>query len=68
MNKITNFLLIIFLISTWKYSEAQNLVLHLPMAGNATDISRFSNNGSISGGVTPTEDRFGNPCSALRFD
>lgn len=48
--------------------SAQKNILHLPMAGHAEDLSSEKNHGTILGGVTPTEDRFGNPCGALNFN
>lgn len=68
MSKIKTFLNLIFLLIIGTNSYAQNLLLHLPMTGNTLDISKYQNNGSIKGGVSVTEDRFGNPCSALYFN
>ncbi|MFN4123463.1 MAG: LamG-like jellyroll fold domain-containing protein [Flavobacteriales bacterium] len=49
-------------------SLSNGLVVHLPMNGNANDISGNNLNGSLQGGVTPTADRFGNPGQALQFN
>ncbi len=38
------------------------------MSGHVEDLSPNKNNGTIIGGVTSTEDRFGNPCGALNFN
>jgi len=43
------------------------LVVHLPMNGNANDISGNGFNGTISGGVVAAADRFGNAGQALQF-
>jgi Mg-chelatase subunit ChlD len=42
--------------------------VYYPFNSDAIDASGFNNHGQITGGVTPTHDRFGNPCSALEFD
>lgn len=44
------------------------LVAYYPFDGNANDASGNGNHGTISGGVTLTTDRFGNPNSAYHFD
>ncbi len=43
------------------------LVAYYPFNGNANDVVG-TNNGIVYGGVTPTQDRFGNPSSACHFD
>lgn len=43
------------------------LIVHLPMNGNANDISGNGFNGTISGGVVAAADRFGNAGQALQF-
>jgi len=44
------------------------LVAYYPFNGNANDESGNANHGTINGGATFTEDRFGNTNSALNFD
>lgn len=48
--------------------QSQKLIAYYPFNNNATDLCSYKNNGQITGGVTPTEDRFGNPCGALYFN
>lgn len=55
-------------LCTFSSVKGQQPILHLPMAGTADDISAFQQHGKIFGGVTPAEDRFGNPCGALYFN
>lgn len=56
-----------FLISI--ASSAQGgLVSYYKFDGNAVDFSDNKNHGLVSKGVIPTFDRFGNPCSAMKFD
>jgi hypothetical protein len=43
------------------------LVGYWPLDGNAEDLSGNDNNGTIMGNVTPTENRFGIPDSAMNF-
>lgn len=43
-------------------------IAHYLMNGDATDAGQFKNDGAIIGGVTAAEDRWGNPCGALKFD
>lgn len=43
------------------------LIVHLPMNGNANDISGNNYIGTISGGVAAAADRFGNAGQALQF-
>jgi hypothetical protein len=47
---------------------SNGLVLHYPMNGNATDASGNALNGTMTGGITPMEDRFGNTGAALQFN
>lgn len=44
------------------------LVAFYPFDGSANDESGNANHGTVYGGVTLTEDRFGNPDSAYSFD
>jgi hypothetical protein len=44
------------------------LVAYFPFNGNANDASGSGNNGLVTGGVTPTTDRFGNPNAAFLFN
>ena len=46
----------------------QQQVAYYPFNGEASDASGLNNHGQLVGGVTPTHDRFGQPCSALQFD
>jgi hypothetical protein len=46
----------------------QELIAHYPCDNSALDISKNKNNGIMIGGVTAVADRFGNPCSALKFN
>lgn len=45
-----------------------SLVAFYPFCGNADDLSGNGNHGTLNGGITLTEDRFGNPNSAYLFD
>ncbi len=47
---------------------ASGLVANYPFNGNTNDVSGNSNNGSITGGVALTTDRFGRTDSAYVFD
>jgi hypothetical protein len=49
-------------------SLSQGLVLHYPMNGDAQDASGNNLHGTLSGGVTPVADRFGNSEGALQFN
>jgi len=44
------------------------LIAYYPFNGNADDASGNGNHGTIHGGATFTEDRFGNPNGAINFD
>jgi len=44
------------------------LVAHYPLDGDATDLTGRGHDGTIIGGATTTNDRFGTPVSALSFD
>jgi hypothetical protein len=46
----------------------RGLVASYKCDGNAMDASGNGNNGSLTGGVTTTSDRWGNRCGALHFD
>jgi hypothetical protein len=48
-------------------SIPDTLVAHYPFNGSANDSSGFGNDGEVIGAVS-TDDRFGNPNSAYRFD
>ena len=65
-NRIS-FLLILMLVMM-KDSFGQNPIAYYPFNNNTIDLSGNNNNGTISGGVTATTDRFGNPCGALNFN
>lgn len=49
-------------------SLTNDLVLYYPMNGDATDASGNSLDGTVTGGVIPMNDRFGNVNSALQFN
>ena len=48
--------------------SASDLMAYWPMDGNANDVSGNNHNGTIYGGVTPTEDHKGRPNKAYLFD
>ncbi len=50
-----------------RLSVSEGLVAHYPFEGNANDVSENGHHGTVHG-ATLTEDRFGNPNSAYRFD
>ncbi|MCK4786094.1 MAG: Ig-like domain-containing protein [Desulfobacteraceae bacterium] len=58
--------------TTWNFNavfvNVGNLVAYLPFNGNAHDESGNANHGTINGGATFTQDRFGNPDGAINFD
>jgi PKD repeat protein len=56
------------LTNTAQIDLTSNLVLCMPMNGNANDFSGNNNNGTLVGGVLPTLDRFNNINSAIKFD
>jgi hypothetical protein len=56
-----------FLSSVSVADLADGLVGYWPLDGDGTDISGNGIDGTINGNVTPVEDRFGNPDSALQF-
>lgn len=58
------FYIAIYSVSIW----SQGLIAYYPFNGNVNDLSGNNNNGTIIGGVTPAEDRFGNPNSAMQFN
>jgi hypothetical protein len=47
---------------------AQNPIAIYKFDNEATDISGNHNNGKIFGGVSSSDDRYGNPCGALNFN
>lgn len=50
-------------------ANAQKLVAYYPFDNeSADDLSSNKNNGTIIGGVTSYNDRFGNPCGAMYFN
>ncbi|WP_226163153.1 LamG-like jellyroll fold domain-containing protein [Hymenobacter terricola] len=50
-------------------SRGQRLLAYYPLDGQATmDLSGNRNNGVWHGGLSPTTDRYGRPCSALHFN
>ena len=55
-------------ISTAEESGSDGLVAYYPFNGDATDESGNNNNGTIIGGVTPAEDRFGSPYGSMQFN
>jgi hypothetical protein len=57
----------IFILSNM-HAFCQDLIALYPLDETAEDLSGFNNHGKIIGGVTPTYDRFGNPCKAMYFD
>lgn len=61
---------IVFLVFPAMVSMAdltEGLVGYWPLDGDGTDASGNGLDGTIEGNVTPVEDRFGNPDSALQF-
>jgi concanavalin A-like lectin/glucanase superfamily protein/HYR domain-containing protein len=66
---MTKWIIHIVLLSLATYqSYSQGLIAHFTLDNHAMDVSSYSNDGSIIGGVTPSMDRFGNPCGAMRFN
>lgn len=65
-----NHLTFTFIVSILLFanSSGQNLILHYTFNNDVHDLSGNGNNGIIHGGVYYTNDRFGNPCSAVHFD
>jgi hypothetical protein len=60
----------IFLLHTALFSQVNlfsDLVICMPMNGNANDFSGNNNNGAVSGAI-PCTDRFNNPNSAYCFN
>ena len=74
MNPVKSLFTILFcLIAIVSFSQQQipnqGLVAYYPFnQGQADDASPNGNDGDIIDGVSPTQDRFGNNCSAMRFD
>ena len=64
---IVNLLLIVTFSGLAQIDLTSDLILCLPMNGNANDYSGNNNNGVLSG-VTPTVNRFGAANSAYHFD
>jgi len=50
------------------HTLAQNPIANYKFDNEASDVSGYNNNGKIFGGVSATEDRFGNPCGALNYN
>lgn len=63
------YLIIALTLATKLVSQniTSDLVICMPLDGNALDISGNNNHGTVTA-VTSTTDRFGNPNSALQFD
>lgn len=57
----------VFLSSTSLADLTEGLVGYWPLDGDGTDTSGNGLDGTINGNVTPVEDRFGNPNTALQF-
>ncbi len=66
MRRIT-LLTICALLLCWIGGAKADLVGYWPLDGDATDASGNGNDGTITGNVTPTADRFGNPDGAMSF-
>ncbi|MCD6394409.1 MAG: DUF5060 domain-containing protein [Planctomycetes bacterium] len=60
-------LFILFLVLSLTGSAWTDLVGYWPLDGDASDLSVNGNDGTISGNVTPTADRLGNPSGAMSF-
>jgi hypothetical protein len=61
-------LLFLFLVVTNTRADITNgLVGYWPFDGNTNDVSGMGNNGTVTGSVTYTQDRFGTPNSAVHF-
>lgn len=61
--------LIITGVLLWTASAfSQAPIASWPFNNHANDVSGNRNNGSIRGNISPTTDRFGNPCGAYHFD
>ncbi len=55
-------------VSTYAQVDlSQGLVMHLPLDGNANDVSGNGNNGTVYGAV-PTTNQAGTPNTAMQFD
>ncbi len=57
----------VFLSSVSVADLTDGLVGYWPLDGDGADISGNGLDGTVNGNVTPVEDRFGNPNSALQF-
>ena len=62
------FIVIPFMAGQTKADLSDGLVAYYPFNGNANDESGNGNNGTIQGGATFSEDRYGNPNGALSCD
>jgi len=60
-------LFILFLMLSLTGSAWTEMVGYWPLDGDATDASGNGNDGTISGNVTATADRLGNPSGAMSF-
>lgn len=54
--------------SSAQVNLTQGLLAYYPFSGNANDASGNGNHGTPMGGIQLTNDKFGNPNSAYRFD
>ncbi|WP_210466837.1 HYR domain-containing protein [Rufibacter roseolus] len=61
-------IILVLLQFSCSLADGQSLVAHYPLNKDASDLSGNKNNGRLLGGVSPTSDRFGNPCGALAFN
>jgi len=60
-------LLSLALLGVWSGVASADLVGCWPLDGDVLDYSGYGNDGTISGAVTDTTDRFGTPDSAMAF-
>jgi PKD repeat protein len=66
-NVLISTLVVLTTITTAQIDLTSNLVICMPMNGNANDFSGNNNNGLVSG-ATPTVNRFGTTNSAYHFN
>lgn len=69
--KTITLIIAIFILSFFQPVKSQILtkpVAHYTFDSNVTDSSPNANNGTVSGTITPCEDRNGNKCGAMQFD
>ncbi|MFN8397196.1 MAG: LamG-like jellyroll fold domain-containing protein, partial [Bacteroidia bacterium] len=59
---------LLLLAITATAQRSSDPIAHYLMNGDATDAGQYKNDGTLIGGVTAAEDRWGNPCGALKFD